>query len=69
MVHTAAASANLHGIPTAAPGALSALSSATLTVAKSLDIPRLLNSASPPPLPAPPTLYDHGIGTRVDSHH
>jgi hypothetical protein len=52
---------NLHSVPVAAP--------ATLPVAKALGIPRLLNSASPPPVPAPPTLYDHGIGTRVDSHH
>jgi hypothetical protein len=60
---------NLHSVPVAAPGVLSALDHATLPVAKALGIPRLLNSASPPPVPAPPTLYDHGIGTRVDSHH
>lgn len=60
---------NLHAVPVAVPGVLSVVDHSTLPVAKALDIPRLLNSASPPPLPAPPTLYDHGIGTRVDSHH
>jgi hypothetical protein len=62
-------SSSVHGIPTAAPGQLTAVLSSALPVAKSLEIPRLLNSAEPPPLPAPATLYDHGIGTRVDSHH
>lgn len=61
---------NVNAIPQAAPGQLNALENSALPVAKSLEIPRLLNSATPPsPLPAPPTLYDHGLGTRVDSKH
>lgn len=61
---------NVHAIPQAAPGQLSALELSALPVAKSLEIPRLLNSATPPsPVPAPPTLYDHGLGTHVDSAH
>jgi len=57
---------NLHAIPVAAPGQLTAVDLSALPVAKALEIPRLLNSAEPPPV-QPPTLYDHGIGTRFDS--
>ena len=63
-----AGAANVHGIPPSSPGQLNAVENSTLTIAKSLEIPRLLNSATPPsPVPPPPTLYDHGLGTRVDS--
>ena len=62
--------ASLHAIPASSPGQLNAVENSALPVAKSLDIPRLLNSATPPsPLPPPPTLYDHGLGTRVDTKH
>jgi hypothetical protein len=59
---------NLHAIPLAAPGQLAALERSALPIAKALDLPRLLSSASPPPIPPPSTLSDHGIGIRVDSH-
>lgn len=62
--------ANLHAIPASSPGQLTAVENSALPVAKSLEIPRLLNSATPPsPIPAPATLYDHGVGTRIDSKH
>jgi len=61
---------NVHAIPQAAPGQLNAVEHSALPIAKSLEIPRLLNSATPPsPLPPPPTLYDHGVGTRIDTKH
>jgi hypothetical protein len=57
---------NPHAIPQAAPGVLSAIEQSTLPLAKALEIPKLLASASLPPIAA---MIAHGVGTKVDSHH
>lgn len=58
----------LHTVPTAAPGVLTAIDASTLPAAKDYAIPRLLASSEPyPPVPPGPTLFEHGLGTKVDS--
>jgi hypothetical protein len=56
-------------VPTPAPGILGAIDAATLRATKALAIPRLLASAEPAPLPPAPGLFEHGVGTKVDSAH
>jgi hypothetical protein len=63
-----ASASSVHGIPAGSSGPLTSIATQTLTVAKALDIPRLLLSASPP-LPPIAVEIAHGVGIRVDSHH